>query len=113
MSMNGDGKRGAREELLVVALGCGQSYAAAAKTAGVSKSTVARRMAEPGFLARVVHEREAHVDAARRALAAAAPEAISVLSELARGAGSEPVRLGAARMLAALAVEHRRVTPAS
>src|SRR5919197_2460878 len=97
MNTNGNGKRDAADELLVLALGSGQSYSSAAKTAGVAKSTVARRMGEPAFRARVVEEREAHVDAARRALAAAAPDAIGVLTELARGAGSESVRLRAAR----------------
>jgi hypothetical protein len=91
---NENGKREAGDELLVLALGSGQSYAAAAKTAHFSKSTVARRMAEPEFRARVVEERESHLDAARRTLAAAAPEAIGVLLDLARGAASDSVRLG-------------------
>jgi hypothetical protein len=112
MGTNENGGRGGRDGVLVSALGSGLSYAGAAKAVGLSKSTVARRMADPEFRARVVEEREAHLDAARRALAAAAPDAIGVLTELARGAGSESVRLGAARTVADLALgERRRVTP--
>jgi hypothetical protein len=111
MATNGNGKREAADELLVVALASGASYSAAAKAAHISKSTVARRMAEPDFRVRVIEEREAHLDSARRRLAAAGPEAISVLVELSRNATSENVRLGAARTVADLALSQRRVAP--
>jgi hypothetical protein len=112
MSTNENGGRGGRDGVLVSALGSGLSYAGAAKAVGLSKSTVARRMADPEFRAQVVEEREAHLDAARRALAAAAPNAIAVLTELSRRALSEPVRLGAARTVADLALGQRqRVRP--
>src|SRR5919201_6889371 len=100
MRTNENGARRARDALLVAALAAGESYSRAAKTADVSKATVARRMEERAFRAQVTEEREANVEAARRRLAASGPDAISVLAELCRGASSEIVRLGAARTLA-------------
>jgi hypothetical protein len=112
MTTNENGDRRGRDGVLVSALGSGLSYAEAGKTVGLSKSTIARRMADPSFRARVIEEREANLDAARRALAAAAPNAIAVLTELSNHAASDAVRLGAARTMADLALgQRRRVTP--
>jgi hypothetical protein len=107
VSTNGYTKRSARNELLIQALASGQSYSEAAKAAGISKSTVARRMGDPSFRAEVGAERDAYVETARRSLSAVAPAAINTLGELASGAASEAVRLGAARAVASLALGER------
>jgi len=91
MSTNANGKR-ARDELIVAALATGSTYDEAAKKAGVSRATVARRMSEWEFRAHVAEERERIVDGGRGTLVAQALAAADVLAELAAKAESETVR---------------------
>ena len=95
MSTNANGKRD-RDELVVAALASGSSYDEAAKAAGLSRSTVARRMREWDFRARVIEERERVVETVRGKLASTAPAAAEVIASLAASADSETVRLSAA-----------------
>jgi hypothetical protein len=93
--------------LLVAALAFGASYADAAQVAGVSKATVARRMGEPAFRARVLEEREQRTDRVRGVLVDASLRAAESLAELADGAESESVRLAAAARVIDLALRRR------
>src|SRR4051794_40393365 len=107
MGANGHGKR-ANDELVVVALATGSTYAEAAHSAGVSKSTVRRRMTEPEFRARVYEERRELVDSLRARLLQAAPSAIESLASLAASATSDAVRVRAAREIVDLALGRKR-----
>jgi hypothetical protein len=100
-------RRRTRDELLVAQLASGATYADAATACGVSKATVARRMGEPDFRARVGDARREVVDTVRGKIIAASTEAVLALAALATGARSESVRLGAARSLLELALEQR------
>jgi hypothetical protein len=106
MSTKANGKRH-HDEILISALAAGASYAEAARVVRTSKATVARRMAEPAFRARVVEEREQAVDRVRGVLAGAAPAAARSLLELAEEATSESVRLTAAFRVLELALRRR------
>jgi hypothetical protein len=92
MSINANGKR-ARDELIVAALATGSTYDEAARKAGVSRATVARRMSEWEFRAHVAEERERIVERVRGVLASSAPAAADVLVELAASGASEATRL--------------------
>jgi hypothetical protein len=107
MSSNGHGKR-ENDELVVAALATGATYAEAAASSGVSKSTVRRRMAEPDFRARVYEERRELVDSMRARLLQAAPSAIESLASLAVSAESDAVRVRAAREIVDLALGRKR-----
>jgi hypothetical protein len=95
MSTNANGKRD-RDDVVVAALASGSTYDEAAKTAGLSRSTVARRMQEWEFRARVIEERERVVETVRGKLASTAPAAVEVIASLTTSAKSEAVRLSAA-----------------
>ena len=95
MSSNANAKRD-RDELVVAALANGSTYDEAAKEAGLSRSTVARRMQEWEFRARVTEERERVVETVRGKLSATAPAAVEVIATLGASAESETVRLSAA-----------------
>ena len=101
-----DDRRG-RDPLIVAALAGGATYAQAAETAGVSPATVYRRMADPAFRADVAGERFQVVESIKGRLVTAGPAAVQTLDELASGATSETVRLGAARAILELAVGRR------
>jgi hypothetical protein len=112
MRTNENGQPNARgrrdvDALLVAALAFGASYADAARVAGVSKATVARRMSEVPFRARVLEEREQRADRVRGVLMDASLRAAESLAELANGAESESVRLAAAARVIDLALRRR------
>jgi hypothetical protein len=106
MNTNGHGRRDV-DALITAALAAGASYEDAGKTARVSKSTVKRRMADPEFRAAVAEAREEMAAVLQGRLLRAAPNALGTLEELANGAKSESVRVGAARSLIAFACERR------
>jgi hypothetical protein len=90
------GKRRANAKLLT-ALACGASAEAAAREAGVSESTVYRRLADPDFC-RQLQEMQAGLH--RRtaaALMASGGEAVRVLRELMKPQNPPATRLGATR----------------
>ncbi len=92
------------DDLLVAALISGASYAVAAETAGVSKSTVQRRMREPRFRTRLAMERAEMLRQVRDQLSLAATDAVPVLAALMNDADeSGAVRSRAARSLLDLA----------
>jgi hypothetical protein len=95
MSTNANGKRD-RDDVVVAALASGLTYDEAAKAAGLSRSTIARRMQEWEFRARVIEERERVVETVRGKLASTSPAAVEVIASLAASADSEAVRLSAA-----------------
>ena len=88
------------DELIVGALLAGASYAAAAEVAGVSKSTVQRRMREPEFRTRLAVERTEMLRQVRDRVSAAAAGAVSVLTSVMNDVNeSGAVRTRAARSL--------------
>jgi hypothetical protein len=84
-----------QDELLIVALAGGATYAQAAGAARCSVATVGRRLRDTGFRERVVEARREHVENLRARLVAAAPAALDALVDLLDAEGA--VRLGAAR----------------
>src|SRR5690349_13728284 len=106
MSTNANGKRD-RDALVVAALAGGASYAEAGRTAGLSKATVARRMAEAAFRARVIEEREQTAERVRGMLVDGSLAAVRSLLELANNAESESVRLASSSRVVELVLRRR------
>ncbi len=69
-------------ELILSALLAGRSYATAAEAAGVSKSTVQRRMGEPAFRGRLASERAMLAQSVRDRLIATSVQAVDTLRQL-------------------------------
>jgi uncharacterized protein (DUF3084 family) len=107
MSTNGHGRRDV-DVLLASALATGATYEEAGRIAGVSKSTVKRRMGSEAFRQRVAEERVGLIDTLRGQLLAAAPQAVATLRELSASGESDSVRLGAARAVLDLSLGRRR-----
>ena len=76
------GQREAVDDLLVLAIAGGATYAAAAEQAGCSESTVDRRTADPAFLARVEQARAERVARVADRMAVLSVKSLDVLSEL-------------------------------
>src|SRR5262249_15556270 len=91
---------------LALAVATGQTLRDAARAAGVSERTAARRWADPAFRGRVTRLRGDMVQRSLGRMADGMAEAADVLRQL-LGAESESVRLGAARSLLELAVKLR------
>jgi hypothetical protein len=106
MTTNGHGRKDI-DGLVVAALVSGATYEQAANFAGCSKSTVRRRMSDPEFRSDVSDARREMIEVLRGRLLRAAPSAIETLEELAAGATSEAVRLGAAKTIVSSATESR------
>ena len=87
------------DALLAAALGGGASYARAAEIAGVGKATVTRRMADPGFRARVEGLRCDHVRRVELRLGQLAGAALEALEALLADADAPAQRLGAAKVV--------------
>jgi hypothetical protein len=96
MSANENGAR-TKDELIIAALVGGATYADAATTAGVSKATVARRMADVEFRVRVAQGRHEIAEALRGRLVEAASDAVTTIHTLTTTALSESVRLSASK----------------
>src|SRR3954470_7031286 len=96
MSESLRGHKGAT--VLLTALAGGQTLRDAARVAGVSERTVARRWADPGFRAEALELRSRLLDRAAGQLAAANTEAVTAMHDL-LVADSGSVRLGAARAI--------------
>jgi transposase InsO family protein len=106
MSTNENGKR-VHDGLIVVALATGASYAEAARIGHVSKATVARRMSEPGFRARVLEERKQAVDRVHGLLVEGSVAAAKSIIQLATEGASESARLAAACRVLDLSLRRR------
>lgn len=98
--------RSAADSRLIAALAGGATQADAAAQAGVSISTVRRRMGDPAFLADLDSARRLLVDAAIGRLSSKASDAVDTLHRL-LNARSENVRLGAARAILDTIRQHR------
>ncbi len=101
-----DGKRGADPKLLL-ALACGANAEAAARQAGVSDSTVRRRLKDPKFVRKLNKLRaEMHLRIADQ-LTAAGTEGVRTMVQLMKDTNSGSVRLGAARSVVELSTKVR------
>ena len=94
------------DSALIVALAGGRSVEDAARTAGVSRPTVYRRLEEPDFRKRVAEARSEMLARAVGNLADASTAAASKLRDL-LDAESETVRLGACRAILELGAKLR------
>ncbi|MBI4319362.1 MAG: LacI family DNA-binding transcriptional regulator [Chloroflexi bacterium] len=99
-----DNVRRKADSCLIVALASGLTMRDAAKQAGVSEKTVARRLADPAFRRQVAAEKAAMIARATAMLADASTEAVTTLRRLLQ-AEAESVRLGAARSILELGVK--------
>jgi hypothetical protein len=95
------------DQLLLMALACGATVEAAARSAGVSQATVYRRLLELAFCRKLEQTKADMVQRTSGALTAAGSEAVRALLELLRGAKAEAVRLGAARSVLELGMKVR------
>lgn len=93
------GDRKDADHALLLALACGATKEAAARKAGVSESTVYRRLKEPGFQRELNKMRVDMVQRATSMLTASAMEAAKTLVALQDVATPPAVRLGAARAI--------------
>jgi hypothetical protein len=100
------GKRGSDHKILM-ALACGATAESAARQAGVSESTVYRRLDDADFRRRLQKIRADMVQRTAAALTAAGAEAVRGLLELLRGARAEAVRLGAIRSVLEIGMKVR------
>jgi hypothetical protein len=106
MSANENGT-GPHDDLIIAALVGGATYADAATTAGVSKATVARRMADVEFRIRVAEGRHEIAEALRGRLVEAASDAVTTIHDLSTSASSESVRLSASKAVLDLVLRSR------
>ena len=103
-------KNSRANELLLAALACGMSQEKAAQQAGVSRSTVKRRLADPEFRRQIEAFRADLVERTAAGLTAAGLEFVKTLVGL-TSAGTRPAtRLGAARAGLELGVKLREFT---
>jgi len=84
---------------LVMALACGATVEHAARQAGVSESTVYRRLQDPAFYKQVDDARADTVKRFMSMLSAANLEAVKTLVELLKSSVANATRLGAARSI--------------
>jgi hypothetical protein len=98
------------DEVLLALLACGATKEAAARQAGVSLSTVKRRLADPDFCRR---KQALIAEAGQRmvgAFTAAGPAALQTMVELLKAPASGAVRLGAARAVIELGMKVRETS---
>ncbi len=101
-----EGKRAADPKLLL-ALACGATAEGAARQAGVSESTVRRRLKDPDFVRKLNKLRaEMHLRVADQ-LTAASTEGVRTMVQLMKETNSGTVRLGAARSVVELSTKVR------
>jgi hypothetical protein len=90
------GRRSA-DDLLMLALACGATLENAARQAGVSESTVRRRVKDPEFQRKLQALRADMVQRTSGALTAAGTESVRTLLDLQKPTAPPAVRLGAAK----------------
>lgn len=95
--MTASGRKSA-DSLLITALAAGGTVEASARAAGVSETTVYRRLREPAFRQQVADARDEMVTRAIARLSATSTLAADTLRDLLK-AKAETVRLGAARAI--------------
>ena len=104
--MSRKGRRNADHQLLL-ALACGVTVENAARQAGISPSTVYRRLADADFRRRLQALQRDMVSRTAGTLTAAASEAVRTLLELQKSSASDAVRLGAARAVLEMGMKIR------
>lgn len=102
------GRKQADQQLLL-ALACGATVENAARKAGVSESTVYRRLADPDFRRQLQGFRADMVQRTAGTLTAAATEAVKTLLALQQASVPAAVRLGAARAVLEIGMKLREV----
>ena len=102
------GKRNADDKLLHL-LACGATAAAAAAQAGVSETTVFRRLRDPDFQRRLQKLRGEMVQRTAGTLTSAAGEAVRTLLDLMKGTAPAAVRLGASRSVLEIGMKVREL----
>ena len=102
------GRRSA-DQVLILALACGATLEAASHKAGVSISTVQRRLQDPEFKAELQKVRSDMVQRAANTLTAAMMEAIKTLLSLQQPSTAAATRLGAARTILEMGIKIREV----
>jgi hypothetical protein len=95
------------DEVLLASLACGATREVAARQAGVSMSTVRRRMRDPEFLRQLQEFRADLVQRTAGTLTAAATEAVRALLELLKPSTPPASRLGAARSVLEIGMKVR------
>jgi hypothetical protein len=101
------GGRHTADNNLLMALACGATIENAARSAGVSTTTVHRRMREPEFQQELQKVRADMVQRVAGMLTGAAGEAVKTLVALLNPSVPPVVRLGAARAILELGVKLR------
>src|SRR5689334_22084195 len=100
------GRRNADNKLLM-ALACGATIESAARQAGVSESTVQRRLDDPTFRQQLQTLRADMIQRTAGALTAASTESVRTLLELQKPSAPPAVRLGAARSILEIGIKLR------
>jgi hypothetical protein len=100
------GRRSA-DDVLLLALACGATLEGAARQAGVSESTVRRRVQEPEFRRRLQALRADMVQRTSGALTAAGTTSVQTLLELQKSSSPPATRLGAAKAVLELGMKVR------
>lgn len=98
---------GEKDDLIAAALACGRTWKEAAAAAGVSESTVGRRMADPGFRRAVADLRAAVIDRTFGLLSEALADGVAGLHLAATDGESEGVRLRACVAILELTLRYR------
>jgi len=102
-------KKSRTTEILVSLLACGATQESAAQQAGVGRSTVRRRLADPAFQQQLAAYRADIVQRTAAALSAAGMEFVKTLVALTSATTPPATRLGAARSGLELGVKLREV----
>ena len=97
------------DQVLLLALACGATVEAAARTAGVSEPTVYRRLKDPEFCQQLQQTRSEMVQRTAGMLTASGMESVKTLLELQKPTAPCAVRLGAARSVLELGMKIREV----
>jgi hypothetical protein len=96
-------------DVLLAALACGASQEKAAQQAGVSRSTVQRRLADPAFQRQLEAFRAELVQRTTAVLTASGLEFVKTLVALTSADTPAPTRLGAARAGLEMAAKYREL----
>jgi hypothetical protein len=102
------GRRNA-DQVLLMALACGATAEAAAKTAGIGPATVYRRLKDPKFCRRLKKTQADMLQRTSGMLTGATGEAVKTLLTLMRDPTPAAVRLGAARTTLEITIKMREV----
>jgi hypothetical protein len=102
------GRKKKADTELILALACGATHESAAQKAGLSLRTIYRRLENPGFREQVQQVRADIVRRVAGLFTAAGMSSFKTFTYLQESAGSESVRLGAARAVIELGCKLRK-----